>query len=47
LSVCRNYDQGRLVNAYERLGELAYQRNDLQHVYEDARSRARNLQPAR
>jgi hypothetical protein len=26
-----------------RLGELAYQRNDVQRAYEDARSRARNL----
>jgi len=84
VAICRNYDQDRLVNAYEqglevnrlantlaaidgemghihdrlddedvekkerialafRLGELAYQRNDLQHAYEDARSRARNL----
>ena len=84
VAICRNYDQDRLVNAYERglevnrlantlaaidgeighihdrlddedvekkerialafrLGELAYQRNDLQHAYEDARSHARNL----
>ena len=83
-AICRNFDQDRLVNAYERgrevhrlgnsldaidgemqhiharleeddlekkerislafrLGELAYQRNDLQRAYEDARSRARNL----
>jgi hypothetical protein len=26
-----------------RLGGLAYQRNDVQRAYEDARSRARNL----
>ena len=84
VAICRNYDQDRLVNAYEqglevnrlanslaaidgemgdinarlddedvekkerialafRLGELAYQRNDVQRAYEDARSRARNL----
>lgn len=84
VGMCRNYDQDRLVNAYEhglevnrlanslaaidgelgdihqrlededvekkerialafRLGELAYQRNDVQRAYEDARSRARNL----
>jgi hypothetical protein len=84
VAICRNYDQDRLVNAYEqglevhrlanslaaidgevngiherlddedvekkervalayRLGELAYQRNDLQRAYEYARSRARNL----
>jgi len=84
VAICRNYDQNRLVNAYEqglevnrlanslaaidgelgdihqrledddveknerialafRLGELAYQRNDVQRAYEDARSRARNL----
>jgi len=83
-AICRNYDQDRLVNAYEqglevhrlshtladiegeidgihqrlddedlekkervalafRLGQLAYQRNDAQRAYEDARSRARNL----
>jgi hypothetical protein len=83
-AICRNYDQDRLVNAYEqglevnrlanslaaidgelghiherlenedvekkermalafRLGELAYQRNDVQRAYDDARSRARNL----
>ncbi len=84
VAICRNYDQDRLVNAYEqglevnrlanslasidgevrdihnrlddeeiekkervalafRLGELVYQRNDLQRAYEDARLRARNL----
>ena len=84
VAICRNYDQDRLVNAYEqglevnrlanslaaidgelgdihrrledddaekkerialafRLGELAYQRNDVQRAYEDARLRARNL----
>jgi hypothetical protein len=83
-AICRNYDQDRLVNAYEqglevnrlanvlagidgeingindrlddedvekkervalafRLGQLAYQRNDAQRAYEDARFRARNL----
>jgi hypothetical protein len=83
-AVCRNYDQDRLINAYEqgrevsrlaghlasideeiagindrlddedvekkerlalvyRLGQLAYQRNDAERAYEDARSRARNL----
>jgi hypothetical protein len=83
-AICRNYDQERLVNAYEqglevhrlasqldsidgeiagindrlddedlekkerlalvyRLGQLAYQRNDAERAYEDARSRARNL----
>ena len=84
VAICRNYDQDRLVNAYEqglevnrlahslasidgevqdihdrlddedvekkervalafRLGELVYQRNDVQRAYEDARLRARNL----
>lgn len=84
VAICRDYDQDRLVNAYEqgrevnrlagslaaidgemgdiherledeeldkkerlalafRLGELAYQRTDVQRAYEDARSRARNL----
>jgi uncharacterized protein DUF2799 len=83
-AICRNYDQDRLVNAYEqglevnrlgsqlasidseisgiherlddedvdkkertalafRLGQLAYQRNDAERAYEDARFRARNL----
>ena len=83
-AICRNYDQDRLVNAYEmgrdvnrlagelasidgeiasindrlddedvekkervalafRLGQLAYQRNDAERAYEDARYRARNL----
>jgi hypothetical protein len=83
-AICRNYDQDRLVNAYEqglevnrlgnalahidgeihgindrlddedlekkervalafRLGQLAYQRNDAQRAYEDARYRARSL----
>jgi hypothetical protein len=83
-AICRNYDQDRLINAYEqgrevnrlanvlagidgeidgienrlddedvekkervalafRLGQLAYQRNDAQRAYEDARFRARNL----
>ena len=84
VAICRNYEQDRLVNAYEqglevnrlahslasidgevqdihdrlddedvekkervalafRLGELVYQRNDVQRAYEDARLRARNL----
>jgi len=83
-AICRNYDQDRLINAYEqglevnrlgnvladidgeidhikhrlddedvekkervalafRLGQLAYQRNDAQRAYEDARFRARKL----
>ena len=84
VAICCNYDQDRLVNAYEqglevnrlastlsaidgeigsindrlddedvdkkervalafRLGQLAYQRNDAERAYEDARYRARNL----
>jgi Protein of unknown function (DUF2799) len=83
-AICRNYDQDRLVAAYEhgrevnrlagelasidnemhylhtereredlekkqrialafRLGQLAYQRNDTERAFEDARFRARNL----
>ena len=83
-AICRNYDQDRLISAYEqgrevnrlgnvlasidgeihsindrlddedlekkeriglafRLGQLAYQRNDAERAYEDARFRARNL----
>jgi uncharacterized protein DUF2799 len=83
-AICRNYDQDRLISAYEkgrdvnrfasqlasidsemhdiherlddedvdkkervslgfRLGQLAYERNDAQRAYEDARYRARNL----
>jgi hypothetical protein len=83
-AICRNYDQDRLIGAYEkgrdvnrlagelasidgeiaqihdrlddedvdkkervtlgfRLGQLAYQRNDAERAYEDARYRARNL----
>ena len=82
--ICRNFDQDRLVDAYEkgrevnrlggqlssidseiksinvsleredlkkdervalafRLGQLVYQRNDVEQAYEDARYRARNL----
>ena len=82
--ICRNFDQDRLINAYEtgrevnrlggelsaidgeitqvneqlkrddlkkdernalafRLGQLVYQRNDVERAYEDARSRSRNL----
>lgn len=83
-AICREYDQPRLINAYEqglevnrlgsalasidseiahiherlddedvdrkehkalafRLGQLAYERNDVERAYEDARYRARNL----
>ena len=83
-AICRNYDQDRLIAAYEkgrlvnrlgsqlaaidseiagindrlddedvqkkerlalvfRLGQLAYERNDVERAYEDARFRARNL----
>lgn len=82
--ICRNFDQDRLISAYEngrevnrlggelssidgeinqineqlkrddlkkdernalafRLGQLVYQRNDVERAYEDARSRSRNL----
>ena len=82
--ICRNFDQDRLISAYEqgrevnrlggelgsidgeiskineqlkrddlkkdernalafRLGQLVYQRTEVEHAYEDARSRARNL----
>jgi len=84
VAICRNYDQDRLISAYEkgrevnrlgnhlasidseisniharlddedvekkervalayRLGQLAYERNDVERAYEDARYRARNL----
>jgi hypothetical protein len=53
VGICRNYDHDRLddedvekkerVALAFRLGQLAYERNDAQRAYEDARFGARNL----